>query len=214
LSAALAWVLVLETESATAMNATLAMLLLPAAAYLAGSVNFSILLFRLMGKGDPRVQFSGNPGVSNVVRQAGLPLGVLVLVLDTGRSAAVAALCSWAAPPAFLPWGALALLAGNRWPLFHGFSGGKGVANFLGFTLFVSPLAAVLGGMSWGLVFYAARKPFLGSFAMTAVLAAGIALAAGPSPPVLAGVLLSVLFIILNHRKNIRETIAGARMRR
>ncbi|MBF0100353.1 MAG: glycerol-3-phosphate acyltransferase, partial [Desulfobacterales bacterium] len=41
-------------------------------AYLLGSVNFSILLFKLMGKTDPRKQFSGNAGVVNVYRQSGI----------------------------------------------------------------------------------------------------------------------------------------------
>ena len=31
-------------------------------AYVAGSVNFSILLFRFLGLQDPRSRFSGNPG--------------------------------------------------------------------------------------------------------------------------------------------------------
>jgi len=42
-------------------------------AYLAGSVNFSILLVKLLGRGDPRLRFSGNPGTTNVTRQVGTP---------------------------------------------------------------------------------------------------------------------------------------------
>ena len=48
------------------------LLIILACAYLAGSVNFSILLFALLGKGDPRSRFSGNAGATNVWRQAGL----------------------------------------------------------------------------------------------------------------------------------------------
>ena len=40
-------------------------------AYLAGSVNFSIILFRLLGRDDPRKSFSGNAGTTNVYRLAG-----------------------------------------------------------------------------------------------------------------------------------------------
>jgi glycerol-3-phosphate acyltransferase PlsY len=61
-------------------------------AYLAGSINFAILLFRLLGKDDPRTRFSGNAGVTNVYRQAGWPLAAMVLVLDVGRAMVVALL--------------------------------------------------------------------------------------------------------------------------
>ncbi|HHC24907.1 MAG TPA: glycerol-3-phosphate acyltransferase, partial [Desulfobacterales bacterium] len=30
------------------------------------------------------------------------------------------------------PWIGLSLILGNRFPCFHGFQGGKGVANYLG----------------------------------------------------------------------------------
>src|SRR4030067_328381 len=39
--------------------------------YLTGSINFAIILLRLLGKEDPRTQFSGNAGTTNVYRQAG-----------------------------------------------------------------------------------------------------------------------------------------------
>ena len=48
--------------------------------YLAGSVNFSIIVFRLTGRGDPREAFSGNPGMTNVYRQCGFPMAALVLM--------------------------------------------------------------------------------------------------------------------------------------
>ena len=67
--------------------------ILLAGAYLAGSVNFSILLFRILGREDPRRQFSGNAGVTNVYRQAGLLWAAVVLLLDIGRAFGVC----WAA---------------------------------------------------------------------------------------------------------------------
>ena len=55
-------------------------------AYLAGSINFSILLLKILGKEDPRKEFSGNPGVVNVYRQAGFFPAAGVWVLDMGRA--------------------------------------------------------------------------------------------------------------------------------
>ena len=100
-------------------------------AYLTGSINFSILLFKFSGKIDPRKEFSGNPGVVNVYRQAGIFMAALVWLLDMGRAIGVALACSYLLPTAQVPIGGLALILGNRFPCFHQFCGGKGVANYL-----------------------------------------------------------------------------------
>ncbi len=48
------------------MNGLSTFVLLLAAAYVAGSINFSILVFRITGRKDPRHRGSGNPGATNV----------------------------------------------------------------------------------------------------------------------------------------------------
>ncbi len=85
--------------------------------YLAGSINFAIIVLRLLGKEDPRTKFSGNAGTTNVYRQAGWGWAAVVLLLDVGRAAALAALALALLPFAFVPWIGLALVAGNRFPL-------------------------------------------------------------------------------------------------
>ena len=101
-------------------------------AYLAGSVNFSILVFKITQKGDPRDSFSGNPGMTNVFRQSGFLMAAVVLLLDMGRSMAVAILAAGLLSYSWVPWIGFGLIVGNRYPCFHGFRGGKGVANYLG----------------------------------------------------------------------------------
>ena len=44
-------------------------------AYLAGSVNFAVLFFKMTDRDDPRLHFSGNAGTTNVYRQAGMLSG-------------------------------------------------------------------------------------------------------------------------------------------
>jgi glycerol-3-phosphate acyltransferase PlsY len=187
---------------------TLAIVL--AAAYAAGSVNFSILVFRGLGRGDPRSRHSGNPGTTNVARQLGLRWAALVLGLDMGRAAAVA----WAAlsflSEVMVPWAGLALVAGNRWPVWHGFRGGKGVANYLGFTLVVAPLAGVLAGLVWGALFKLTRQPFIGSFGMVAVLGGGQMWRLPYSPGMVMGVLAAMGLIAAAHRKNVAQYLSGA----
>ena len=57
-------------------------------AYLAGSVNFAIIFFKVTGKEDPRLSFSGNAGTTNVYRQAGYFWATVIFLLDIGRAIA------------------------------------------------------------------------------------------------------------------------------
>jgi acyl phosphate:glycerol-3-phosphate acyltransferase len=181
------------------------LILLIVAAYLAGSVNFSILAFRFTGRDDPRQHGSGNPGATNVYRQAGLAWAVAVLLLDMGRAMAVALLATILLPVWQVPWVGLGLIMGNRWPLFHRLRGGKGVANYLGFTAVIAPAWAGIGALAWGAAHLVWRTPFLSSFAMVFCLAAGTALAPGAGLRGGLGAMATALFIVACHHTNIRQ---------
>jgi len=180
-------------------------------AYLAGAVNFSILLFRIQGKADPRQGFSGNPGVVNIYRQAGLPMAALVWLLDMGRAVGVALLSMQLVSVDLAPWSGLALILGNRFPCFHGFRGGKGVANYLGFTTIITPLAAAISALAWLATFALVRIPFVGSFVMVSILGAGTLLACKFDPGSAAAVLATVALIVYGHRPNISELMSKRR---
>lgn len=183
----------------------LPILSIAAAAYLLGSFNSAIVLFRLKGLGDPRQEQSGNPGAVNVFRVSGLFWATVVLLVDVGKAAAVGAACVHLLPVRAASFIGLILVLGNRYPLFHGFEGGKGVAAYLGFTAFVAPLAAAAAAGAWVCVFLAARVPFIASFAMVAVLAGGTAMRSGWDPWVVSGAVATAAFIVVAHRKNIAE---------
>ena len=172
-------------------------------AYLAGSVNFAILLFRLLGKDDPRTRFSGNAGVSNVYRQAGWLLAVLVLVLDVGRAMVVALLAGRLWADALVPWAGLALVLGNHFPCFHGWRGGKGVANYLGFYALLLPLGVGLALVAYLMVFALTRIPFLASFGILATLTGFGWVHWIHEPLALAAVLLTAISIVWFHHSNI-----------
>lgn len=184
-------------------------LLWAAAVYAAASVNFAIVVLAVLGKGDPRGRFSGNAGTTNVYRMAGPFWAAVVLLLDVGRAVAAAVLGTMFLPPDQVPWLGLALVAGNRFPCFHCFRGGKGVAAYLGFAGVLAPWAAVLAAALWVVVFSVVRVPFVASFYMIAALAAGEGLASGASPGAAAAVAATVLMILAGHRRNIRETVMG-----
>ena len=176
-------------------------------AYLAGAVNFSILLFKILGKADPRREFSGNPGVVNVYRQAGLSVAAAVWLLDMGRAMGVGMLSLQLVSIDLAPWCGLALILGNRFPCFHGFRGGKGVANYLGFTAVIAPLAAGISALAWLATFGLCRIPFIGSFVMVLVLGAGTLLACNFNLGSTAAILATLALIIQGHRSNVSKMI-------
>jgi len=177
--------------------------------YLAGSINFSIILFRLLGRGDPRAGFSGNAGVTNVYRQAGMLWAAVILALDMGRAVGVAVAAACFLPGPAVPWAGASLVAGNRFPVFHGFRGGKGVANYLGFTAYLSPAAAAASCAVWVAVYGIARVPFIASFFMVAVLAGGAVTVFWPSPGAITGTAATFVFIVASHARNIGELVSN-----
>jgi glycerol-3-phosphate acyltransferase PlsY len=183
--------------------------LLLAAAYVVGSINFSILVFRFTGHEDPRHYGSGNPGATNVYRQAGIGWAAAVLLLDVGRAVLVALAAKALVPFWQVPWVGLGLILGNRFPCFHRFQGGKGVANYLGFTAVVTPVWAALGVLAWGTAHLVWRTPFLSSFAMVCLLAAGTAIAPAGGWRGGIGAVVTALFIVACHHRNIKERWGG-----
>ncbi len=179
--------------------------------YLIGSINFAIIVLYLLGKEDPRTQFSGNAGTTNVYRQAGRRWAAVVLLLDMGRAVTLAVLALDLLPFAFVPWIGFALVAGNRFPCFHGFRGGKGVAGYLGFTLLISPWAAALSCLIWVIVHRIAHIPFIASFFMILTLGGAVIAASGREALPIAGTLATVLLVVFNHRKNMVTFLAKRR---
>jgi glycerol-3-phosphate acyltransferase PlsY len=174
-------------------------------AYLAGSINFAIIFFKLTGKEDPRLSFSGNAGTTNVYRQAGYFWATVILLLDIGRALAVAALAVYYLEGRYLPWTGFFLVLGNSFPCFHNFRGGKGVANFLGFTLYVQPWAAIVAAIMWVSTYGLYRITFVASFVMVFTLALGLAYSNYWGYCAATGAAATFFLIVFNHRKNVIE---------
>lgn len=132
--------------------------------YLIGSVNFSILLSRIIGKKDIRESGSGNAGATNMLRTYGKKMGVITLLLDVAKGvvviilAFVVALFIWASFATYdkitgeidvsavpnmicdaLPYVAgVFVILGHNFPVYFGFKGGKGVATSLGVVMMLN----------------------------------------------------------------------------
>ena len=170
--------------------------------YIAGSINFAILVLKVIGEADPRTQFSGNAGTTNVYRQAGPAWAAVVLLLDLGRALAAAAIAVNFLPVTVVPWIGFSLVVGNRFPCFHQFRGGKGVAGFLGFTIPLAPVAAVVAALAWVAVHRIVRIPFIASFFMISTLAIGTMIAYSSEVVAATGTIATALLIVFNHRQN------------
>jgi glycerol-3-phosphate acyltransferase PlsY len=178
-------------------------------AYLAGSINFAIIFFKLAGKADPRLSFSGNAGTTNVYRQAGYFWATVILLLDIGRAVGVAALALHFLEGKYLPWAGFFLVLGNSFPCFHNFRGGKGVANYLGFTLLIEPWAALLAAIMWVATYGVYRITFVASFVMVFILAIGHAFSNHWVFCAVTGAGATFFLILFNHRKNIIKYWSG-----
>ena len=172
-------------------------------AYLAGSINFAIIFFKLTGKEDPRLSFSGNAGTTNVYRQAGILWATVIFLLDIGRALAVAVIACNYLKTHLLPWAGFFLVLGNSFPCFHSFRGGKGVANYLGYTVLIAPWAALASAAIWLIAYGIGRITFIASFFMVFTLALGQTFSLHWKFSAVSGSAATFLLILFNHRKNI-----------
>lgn len=180
---------------------------LAAAAYLAGSIPFGLLVTRAMGLGDPREIGSGNIGATNVLRTGSKAAGAATLLLDAlkGLLAVLAGRMLFGDGGAQIA--ALAAFLGHLFPVWLRFRGGKGVATFLGVLLGLSWFLGIAACLTW---LAAARLTRMSSAgALVASLAAPfLSLLLGPSGVFPLLTLLAVL-IWVKHQANIRRILSG-----
>lgn len=127
-------------------------------AYLSGSVNYAVIVTRLVGNTDIRELDSRNPGAANVFRNVGKAWGLLVGALDALKSIAPLLLARWLffTADTYGDFWALfvvgmAAVVGHMKPLYYRFKGGGGLAAVLGVFVFFVPVeylvSLLLGGL-------------------------------------------------------------------
>ena len=95
------------------------------------------------------------------------------------------------------------MILGNHFPCFHGWRGGKGVANYLGFYALLLPAGTALALAAYLMVYALTRIPFLGSLGILATLTGFGWVRWGHEPLALAAVLITAISIVWFHRGNI-----------
>jgi len=120
--------------------AALALLL----AYLGGSVSFPYWIARSRGI-DLRRVGSRKLGAGNLAGVAGPAVGVPAGILDGAKGFAAVLLARAASlPPEVQLACGVAAVAGQMWPIFHRFDGGRANATGWGFALAADPVAALI----------------------------------------------------------------------
>jgi acyl phosphate:glycerol-3-phosphate acyltransferase len=175
--------------------------------YLFGSIPFGLILTKLAGTQDLRLIGSGNIGATNVLRTGNKGLAAATLIGDMlkGTAAVVVAGMLWGPEAAMIA--GLGAFLGHVFPVWLKFSGGKGIATYIGVLLGLFWPAAAMFGAIWLAVAFSTRY---------SSLAALVAAFATPIFLWLFGHLaLASLFAVLTllsfwtHRENIKRLQAG-----
>ncbi|HKA88822.1 MAG TPA: glycerol-3-phosphate 1-O-acyltransferase PlsY [Haliangiales bacterium] len=179
--------------------------LLCAAAYVAGSIPFGLLIARAKGV-DIRAAGSGNIGATNVARVVGKPLGVLVLVLDAAKGFGPTFAALRVAGPEVAAVAGILAIVGHVFPVWLRFRGGKGVATALGVFLALAPIEAGVAFGTYAVVYGIWRISSVGSLCGGAALLAAMGVRGEPAAILGLGGAAFAL-IVWRHRGNIRRIL-------
>ncbi len=176
------------------------------AAYLIGSVDFGVIVPRLMGI-DIYEHGSGNPGTSNVFRTLGKKAAAMVLLGDATKgllAVAVAAAISGSEPVAHAA--GLTAVLGHVFPAWHRFKGGRGVATAIGAAIWLEPWFGIAVAVVWAAVVVATKTASVASLAAMVAFVPGFAIG-GTRGWSLLWVAATAGVVIARHSGNIQRII-------
>ncbi len=179
------------------------------AAFISGSLPFSVWIGRLALGRDIRQVGDGNPGATNVLRAGGRGWGALAGFLDAMKGVIPAGLAYWFAGlrGVELVIVALAPILGHAFSPFLGFKGGKAVAVtfgiWAGLTIYELPI--VLGLM----LFFWFKAVTVSGWAVIFTLVSGLAYLAlaRPDPALLAVMAGNLLILTWRHRADLAQPV-------
>jgi len=178
------------------------------AGYLIGSVDFGVIVPRLLGADIYRLG-SGNPGTTNVLRNLGRGAAAIVLLGDLLKGLAAAAVGDAVGSDALGFAAGFAAGVGHCYPVWHRFRGGKGVATVGGAVVWMEPLLGAALIAAWGIIVAVLRKASLASLLLAAALVPGL-LAAGQRGWSLVWAGAAALLVVYRHRGNITRLVSGS----
>ena len=197
-------------------------LVVMAAAYLVGSLNFAVIISKLKYGEDIRNYGSGNGGTTNMLRTYGRKTGALTLVCDMLKGAAAVTFgCLLLGITLGGYMAAFFCMLGHMFPLYYKFKGGKGVATVSASILMLNPsvfailfvcFAVIVGGtkyVSLGSVMCVLLFPVILNTMNDILFPYLFALGVTRLGPDVVFAVLIAIFVVVMHRENIKRLLAG-----
>lgn len=188
-----------------------------AIAYLLGSINTSIIVSKVMGKGDIRNSGSGNAGATNTLRVLGKGAAVAVLIGDILKGV-IAILIAKFAYRYFNVSGdemiaqcfaALFVIIGHIYPLYFGFKGGKGILTGAATVFMLDWEIGVIVLLIFIAVYVTSRYVSLGSCISSAMYPVLVYMFHPGDRYFIAVSLIVALLSIYKHKANIQRLMRG-----
>ena len=151
---------------------------------------------------------SGNPGASNVYRQAGARAGAMVFIADAAKGAVAVVLGLIVGDRRLALACGAAAIAGHCYPALRRFRGGKGVATTFGVLAVLQPIAGLAAAATWAIVIRLSRKASAASL-LGIIVATAVVAVVRPAVSELAGMIAIATFIVVRHIGNIRRLVRG-----
>lgn len=184
-------------------------LLLVIICYLIGSIPFSYIVSRKLGKVDIRKTGSGNVGATNVLRSAGLAPAILAMVGDILKGVFAAWLASVMGGGVLLLLCPLAAVVGHCYPVYLRFRGGKGVATSAGALVFLTPYSILYLFFVFVAVVGLTRIVSLGSLTAAVVIPFLTMFLYPQEKFVIILTFLLAILVIYRHKDNIKRLREG-----
>jgi len=175
--------------------------------YLLGSIPFGILVSKVFGLGNLRDIGSGNIGATNVLRTGNKLAALITLILDGLKGALVVVVARFISEDAAIT-ASIFVIIGHIYPVWLRFSGGKGVATFIGAILALSFVAGLLVCFIWIIIALVFRYSSLSAIVSSASAPIGIFLFYDNEALVVT--LFMTVLIWYRHKDNIRRLIDGS----
>ena len=192
-------------------------------AYLLGSISFSVIISKKMAGFDVREKGSGNAGSTNVLRTVGKKAAIITLICDILKGVVAILIALLAGRiiqgldnALLVQIAGVFVILGHTFPVFFKFKGGKGIATSLGVLLIINWQIGLICLVFALILMILTRRVSIGSIA-AAILFPVLVLfinqnyivAESTNWSYLIFSIIVALFVIFNHRSNIKRILNG-----
>ncbi|MBN9670116.1 glycerol-3-phosphate 1-O-acyltransferase PlsY [Roseibium aggregatum] len=180
--------------------------------YLLGSVMFGLILTRMAGLGDIRKIGSGNLGTTNVLRTGRKSLAAATLLGDALKGTVAVLIVRHFYGQEMAIVAGFGAFLGHLYPVWLKFSGGKGVATYLGIVLALFWPAGLAFAVVWLAMAFSFRFSSLSALAASLVTPVLLYLVFNQAQLAEMTSLMTV-FLWLKHHENIGRLLRGEESR-